>query len=50
MWKLTNRIEGVSAAMEGTILRDKWAARGLSPELLNNISYDVFGVPLPDAP
>ena len=50
MWKLTNRVEGTSAALEGTILQDKWAARGLSPELLNKVSYDIFGVKLPDVP
>jgi hypothetical protein len=50
LWKLTNRISGESAKAEATILRDKWAARGLAPEVLNKVSYDVFGVGLPEVP
>ena len=47
MWKLTNRIEGDSATAEATILRDKWHARGLSPEVLNSIGKNVFSLTLP---
>ncbi|MFO7676518.1 MAG: hypothetical protein R6X12_09410 [bacterium] len=47
LWKLTNRISGPAAVGEAAILRDKWVARGLSPDLLRKISYDVFSVKLP---
>jgi hypothetical protein len=50
LWKLTNRISGTSATAEATILRDKWAARGLSPEVLNTVSLNVFGLTLPALP
>ncbi|MFO7638425.1 MAG: hypothetical protein R6X14_03850 [bacterium] len=50
MWRLTNRINGPAALVEAKILRDKWAARGLSAELLGKISYDVFSIRLPAAP
>ena len=47
LWKLTNRISGNSATAEATILRDKWAARGLSPEVLNKVAKNVFDLTLP---
>jgi hypothetical protein len=50
LWKLTNRISGESAKAEATILRDKWDARGLAPEVLNTVSLNVFGLTLPALP
>jgi hypothetical protein len=47
LWKLTNRVSGTAAAMEAKILRDKWAARTLSPEVLDRVAKQVFGITLP---
>ena len=50
MWKLTNRINGESAAQEAAIQIAKWVARGLNQSVLESIRYDVFGVSAPAGP
>ena len=50
MWKLTNRIEGESAAIEAAVLVAKWVARGLTQSVLESIRFDVFGVSAPAGP
>ena len=47
LWKLTNRVSGRAAVSEAAILRDKWQARGLAPEVLRKVSFDVFSIKLP---
>jgi hypothetical protein len=50
MWKLTNRIEGESAAQEAAVLAGKWVARGLILSVFESIRYDVFRVSAPAGP
>jgi hypothetical protein len=40
-------ITGPTLAREAQVLLEKWQARGLSPDVLAAIRYDVFSVPAP---
>jgi acyl-CoA reductase-like NAD-dependent aldehyde dehydrogenase len=40
-------ISGPTLAKEAQVLLEKWSARGLKPEVLAAIRYDVFSVPAP---
>lgn len=49
LWKLSNQqeISGRSLAMAAQVLLDKWAARGLDPDILTAIRYQVFSIGAP---
>lgn len=49
LWKLSNQqeISGRSLAMAAQVLLDKWAARGLDPNILTTIRYQVFNIGTP---
>jgi hypothetical protein len=40
-------ISGPTLAKEAQVLLEKWSARGLKPEVLAAIRYEVFSVPAP---
>jgi len=40
-------ISGATLAKEAQVLLEKWQARGLKPEVLAAIRYEVFSVPAP---
>ena len=40
-------ISGPTLAREAQVLLEKWAARGLRPDVLAAIRYEVFSVPAP---
>jgi len=46
MYKMSNEqfISGESYAMAAKVLLDKWAARGLDPDVLARIRTDVFNI------
>ncbi|MCR4424355.1 MAG: hypothetical protein WHU95_00540 [candidate division WOR-3 bacterium] len=46
LWKLSNQqeISGRSLAMAAKVLLDKWTARGLNPDILTAIRYQVFNI------
>ncbi|MFO7637759.1 MAG: hypothetical protein R6X14_00420 [bacterium] len=46
LWKLTNRVSGDSAVGEAAALAAKWVARGLSPDILHRVAYEVFSIRL----
>ena len=50
LWKLTNRVNGQSAALEAATLVAKWTARGLSPSVLATIRHQVFSISAPVGP
>lgn len=50
LWKLTNRVNGASAALEAATLMAKWVARGLSPSVLEKIRHQVFSISAPVGP
>ena len=41
-------ISGPTLAREAQVLLEKWAARGLRPDVLAAIRYEVFSVPAPE--
>jgi hypothetical protein len=49
LWKLSNQreISGDSFAMAAKVLLDKWAARGLNPDVLADIRTQVFDAVAP---
>jgi hypothetical protein len=49
LFKLTNRkgITGESMAIEAKVLVDKWAARGLNPDVLVAIRFENFSIDEP---
>ncbi|HDQ99000.1 MAG TPA: hypothetical protein ENN51_01745 [candidate division WOR-3 bacterium] len=50
LWKLTNRVNGASAALEAATLAAKWTARGLSPSVLEKVRHQVFSISAPVGP
>jgi hypothetical protein len=52
LYKLTNQqqISGDSAVIEAQVLLEKWARRGLDPNVLGNIRTQVFNIAAPPAP
>jgi len=44
----SGRLDRGAGEAEAAILRDEWQARGLSPEVLRKVSFDVFSIKLPD--
>ena len=46
LYKLTTQreIAGDSAAIEAQVLLEKWARRGLDPNVLAKVRYDVFSI------
>ena len=50
LWKLSNRINGASAALVAAILVAKWVARGLSPSVLEKVRYQAFSISAPVGP
>jgi hypothetical protein len=51
LYKLTTQreIAGDSAAIEARVLLEKWASRGLDPEVLAKVRTDVFNIGEPAA-
>lgn len=51
LYKLTTQrqIAGESAIMEAQVLLEKWAKRGLDPDVLATVRSQVFNVPAPSA-
>jgi len=49
LYKLTTQreIAGDSAAIEAQVLLEKWARRGLDPDVLTKVRTDVFNIPAP---
>jgi hypothetical protein len=52
LYKLTTQrlITGDSAVIEAQVLLEKWARRGLDPDVLGNIRTQVFNIAAPPAP
>ena len=52
LYKLTTQreIAGDSAAIEAQVLLEKWQRRGLDPDVLAKIRFDVFSIPAPPSP
>jgi hypothetical protein len=52
LYKLTTQrlITGDSAAIEAQVLLEKWAKRGLDPDVLATVRTQVFNIPAPPAP
>jgi hypothetical protein len=52
LYKLTTQrqIAGDSAVIEAQVLLEKWAKRGLDPDVLAAVRSDVFNIPAPPAP
>ena len=52
LYKLTTQrvITGDSAVIEAQVLLEKWARRGLDPNVLGNIRTQVFNIAAPPAP
>jgi hypothetical protein len=52
LYKLSmgRQIQGDSLALEAAVLLDKWAARGLNPDVLAVVRTQVFNISAPSAP
>ena len=48
LWGITNRVSGSSVADEAAALMAKWVVRGLEPEVLRKVAYEVFSIRIPE--